>query len=71
MIKNVTVLIKKKLKNVLKKRYGSSKTRKGCESGFPFCFLTDFTKFFLEGSTLLDFGFLTEKASWIYRIFII
>ena len=37
--------------------------RKGCESGFPYCFLTDFTKFFLYGSTLLDFGFLTEKAS--------
>ena len=23
------------------------KTKKGCESGFPYCFLTDFTKFFL------------------------
>ena len=45
--------------------------KKGCESGFPYSFLTHFTKFFLQGSTLLDFGFLTEKASWIYRIFII
>ena len=44
---------------------------KKCESRFPYCFLTDFTKFFLQGSTLLDFGFLTEKASWIHQIFII
>ena len=46
-------------------------SKKGCESGFPYCFLTDFTKFFLWGSTMLDFGSLAEKASWIYRIFII
>ena len=43
--------------------------KKACESGFPYCFLTDFTKLFLWGSTLLDFGFLTEGAPWIHRIF--
>ena len=51
--------------------FHANNVKKGCESGFPYCFLTDFTKFFLQGSTLLDFGFLTEKASWIHRIFII
>ena len=35
---------------------------------FPYCILTDFTKFFFWQSTLLDFGFLTEKASSIQRI---
>ena len=43
--------------------------KKVCESGFPYCFLSDFTKFFLWGSMLLDFGSLTEEALWIYRIF--
>ena len=42
---------------------------KARESGFPYCFLTDFTKFFLWGIMLLDFGFLTEKASLMHRIF--
>ena len=42
---------------------------KGCELGFRYRFLTDFIKNFLLGSMLLDFGFLTEEASWIYRIF--
>ena len=28
---------------------------KACESGLPYCFLTDFTKFFLWGSMLHDF----------------
>ena len=42
-------------------------SQKVCESGFSYCFLTDFTKFFLRGSTLLDFDFLTEEASWILR----
>ena len=45
------------------------KLYKACDLGFPYCFLTDFTKFFPWWSTLLDFGFLTEKASWIHRIF--
>ena len=45
--------------------------KKGCESRFPYYFLTDFTMFFLWGSTLLDFEFLTEGASWIHRIFLI
>ena len=44
-------------------------SEKSCESGFSYCFLTDFTKFFLLGSTLLDFGFLTEEVSWTHRIF--
>ena len=43
--------------------------KKECESGFPYCFLTDFTKFFLVESTLLDFGYLAEEVSWIHRIF--
>ena len=43
--------------------------KKACESRFPYCFLTDFTKFFPRGSLKLDFGFLTEEASWIHRIF--
>ena len=38
--------------------------KKSWEVGFPYCFLTDFTKFFS-----LDFGFLTEKASWITQNF--
>ena len=42
--------------------------KKGCESGFPYCFFTDFTKLLLRGSTLLDVGFLTQEASWIHRI---
>ena len=42
---------------------------KACESGFPYCFLTNFTKFFLLESISLDFGFLTEEASWIHRNF--
>ena len=42
--------------------------KKGCESRFPYCFLTDFTKFFFWGSALIDFGFFTEEASWIHRI---
>ena len=42
---------------------------KGCGSGFPYCFLTNFTNVFLRRSMLLDFGFLTEEASWIHRIF--
>ena len=41
---------------------------KKCESGFPYCVLADFTKFFLWQSMLLDFGFLTKEASWIHRI---
>ena len=43
--------------------------KKTCESVFPYCFLTDFTKFFLWGSMAVDFGFLSGEASWIYRIF--
>ena len=38
------------------------------KSRFPYCFLTDFTKFFLWGNMLSDFGFLTGEASWIHRI---
>ena len=38
-------------------------TKKTCESGFPYCFLTDFTKFFFREGMLLDFGFLTREAS--------
>ena len=41
------------------------KNQKACESGFPYCFLTDFTKFSFVS---LDFGFLAEKAAWIHRI---
>ena len=37
--------------------------------GIPYCFFIDFTNFFLCGSMLLDFGLLTETASWIHRIF--
>ena len=37
--------------------------KKACESGFPYCFLTDFTKFILRENMLLDFGFLTEESS--------
>ena len=44
-------------------------SEKGCESWFPYCFLTVLTKLFLWGRTLLDFGFLAEEASWIHRIF--
>ena len=37
---------------------------KACESGFPDCFLTGFTKFFFFWeSTSLNFGFLTRKFS--------
>ena len=57
-VKSVTALLGKK-----------SKKKKGWESRFPYCFLANFTKLFLWGSTLLDFGFLTEEASWIHRIF--
>ena len=42
--------------------------KKACESGFPNCSLTHFTKVFLSGSMLFDFGFLTEEATWIHRI---
>ena len=45
-----------------------SEEAKACESGFPYCSITGFTKFFLWGSMLLDFGFLREKASWRHRI---
>ena len=45
--------------------------KQGCGSGFPYCLLTDFTKFFLWRSTLLDYGFLTVEAPWIHRICII
>ena len=31
--------------------------------------LSDFTKFFLRGSILLNFCFLTEEASWMHRVF--
>ena len=37
--------------------------KKACEPGFPYCFLTDYTKFFLWASMLLDFGSLTQEAS--------
>ena len=47
----------------------SVKKQKACESRFSYCSLTDFTKFFLWGSILFDFGFLTEQASWIRQIF--
>ena len=57
------VMRKSKFKKNLKK------IKKACESGFPYCFLTDVAKFFLWGSMLLDFSFLAEEVSWIYRIF--
>ena len=38
------------------------------KSGFSYFFLTCFTEFFLWGCILLNFGFLTEEASWIHRI---
>ena len=58
------------IESVKTKPYPSlKKSKKGCESRFLHYFLTDFTKFFFWGSTLLDFGFLTKKASWIHRIF--
>ena len=43
--------------------------KKACELRFRYCFLIDFTKFFLWESMLLDFGFFTEKALWIHRNF--
>ena len=36
--------------------------KKTCKSGFQHCFLTSFTKFFLRGSMLPVFGFLTEEV---------
>ena len=48
---------------------GGNTNKKGCESRFPYCFLTDFTKLFFWGSTLLNFCFFTEESLWIHRIF--
>ena len=48
--------------------FKSGNTIKACKSGFSYCFLTDFTEFFFRVSMLLNFGFLTNEASWIHQI---
>ena len=45
--------------------------KKTCESGIPYCFLTDFTKFFLWEHMLLDFSFLTDLFITYFIIYII
>ena len=57
--------IAQKFETIIKK----IKIKKGCESRFPYCFLTDLTNLFFRGSSLLDFGSLTQEASWIHGIF--
>ena len=43
--------------------YSQQFIEKGSESGFPYCFLTDFKKFFSRGSMLLDL--LPHRGSFV------